>query len=90
MHKLKRDAANDPVPCPSPTSDPTVELRGYNEIAAGFLRVTVTSSELTAEYFTVPFTGSVPTTPFDAVTLNYQTGTITNEMNPGTTGAAAT
>lgn len=89
MHKLRRNAAKDPVPCPSPTSDPTVELRGYNENVPGFLRVTVTSSELTAEYFTVPFTGPVPTTPFDAFTLNYQTGTITNEMNPGTTGAAA-
>ncbi|HYB02148.1 MAG TPA: metallophosphoesterase [Ktedonobacteraceae bacterium] len=87
MHKLRRDAAKDPVPCPSPTSDPQVELRGYNEIAAGFLRITVTKAELTAEYFTVPFTGSVPTTPFDAITLNYQTGTITNEMNPGTSGA---
>ncbi len=88
MHKMRRDAAQDPVPCPSPTSDPTVELRGYNEIDPGFLRVTVTSTELKAEYFTVPFTGSVPTTPFDAVTLNYQTGAITSEMNPGTSGAA--
>ncbi len=88
MHKMRRDAAKDPVPCPSSTSDPTVELRGYNEIDPGFLRVTVTSTELKAEYFTVPFTGSVPTTPFDAVTLNYQTGAITSEMNPGTSGAA--
>jgi hypothetical protein len=88
MHKMHRDTARDPVPCPSPTSDPTVELRGYNEIDPGFLRVRVTSTELTAEYFTVPFTGSVPTTPFDAVTLNYQTGAITSEMNPGTNGAA--
>lgn len=89
LHKLQRDAANDPVPCPSSTSDPTVELRGYNENAPGFLRVTVSSTELTAQYFTVPFTGPVPTTPFDAVTLNYQTSTITNEMNPGTSGAAS-
>lgn len=89
MHKLQRNAAKDPVPCPSPTLNPAVELRGYNEIAPGFLRVTVTSSELKAEYFTVPFTGLVPTTPFDSVTLNYQVGTITSEMNPGTTGAAS-
>lgn len=89
MHKLQRNAAKDPVPCPSPTSIPEVELRGYNEAAPGFLRVTVTSTALTAEYYTVPFTGPVPTTPFDAVTLNYQTGTITNEMNPGTSGAAS-
>jgi len=88
MHRMLRDAAKDPVPCPSSTSDPTVELRGYNEIDPGFLRVKVTNTELTAEYFTVPFTGSVPTTPFDAVTLNYQTGAITSEMNPGTNGAA--
>lgn len=88
MHKMQRDSAQDPVPCPSPTSDPTVELRGYNEIAPGFLRVTVTSTELKAEYFTVPFTGPVPTDPFDSVTLNYQTGAITSEMNPGTSGAA--
>jgi hypothetical protein len=63
-------------------------LHGYNERVPGFLRITVTSTELRAEYFTVPFTGSVPATPFDAVTLNYQTGTITGEMNPGTSGAA--
>ncbi len=88
LHRLQRDAAQNPVPCPSPTSDPTVELRGYNEIDPGFLRVTVTSTQLTAEYFTVPFTGSVPPAPFDAVTLNYQTGTVTNETNPGTSGAA--
>ncbi len=89
IHKLQRDASKDPVPCPSPTSDPEVELRGYNENAPGFLRVTVTSTELTAEYFTVPFTGPVPASPFDSVTLNYQTATITNEMNPGTGGAAS-
>ena len=89
LHKLQRDASKDPVPCPSSTSDPEVELHGYNENAPGFLRVTVTSTELTAQYFTVPFTGSVPTTPFDSVTLNHQTATITNEMNPGTSGAAS-
>lgn len=89
MHKLLRDAAKDPVPCPSPTIDPTVELRGYNENAPGFLRVTVNSTELKAEYFTVPFSGPVPAAPFDAVTLNHQTGAITSEMNPGTTGAAS-
>jgi hypothetical protein len=90
MHKLQRNAAHDPVPCPSPTSDPAVGLRGYNEIAPGFLRITVTNAELTAEYFTVPFTGPVPTSPFDAITLNYQTATITNEMDPGTSGAEVT
>jgi Calcineurin-like phosphoesterase len=89
LHKLQRDTANDPVPCPCSTSDPTVMLRGYNENAPGFLRVTVNSTELTAQYFTVPFAGPVPPTPFDAVTLNYQTSTITNEMNPGTSGAAS-
>jgi hypothetical protein len=89
LHKLNRNAAKDPVPCPSPTSDPAVGLRGYDEIAAGFLRVNVTSTLLTAEYFTVPFAAPVPTTPFDAVTLNYLTGTITSEMNPGTSGAAS-
>jgi len=88
LHKLQRDAQKNPVPCPSPTLDPNVELRGYNEIDPGFLRVTVTATELTAEYFTVPFTGSVPSTLFDRVTLNYQTGRITSEMDPGTSGAA--
>ena len=39
MHKMLLDAAKDPVPCPSSTSDPTVELRGYNEIDPAFLRV---------------------------------------------------
>lgn len=51
--------------------------------------MTVNNTELKAEYFTVPFTGPVPAGPFDAVTLNYQTGAITSEMNPGTTGAAS-
>jgi hypothetical protein len=89
MHKLQRNAAKNPVLCPTPTAIPGVELRGYNENASGFLRVTVNSTELKAEYFAVPFTGPVPNGPFDAVTLNYQTGVITNEMNPGTTGAAS-
>ena len=89
LHKLQRDAARNPVPCPFPTSSPGVELRGYNEIDSGFLRVIVTSTELTVEYYTVPFNDPVPTSPFDAVTLNYQTGTITSEMNPGTSGAAS-
>ncbi|HEY0756924.1 MAG TPA: metallophosphoesterase [Ktedonobacteraceae bacterium] len=89
LHKMQRDANNDPVPCPSPTSDPGVELRGYNENAPGFLRVTVTSTTLTADYFTVPFTGVAATSPFDSVTLNYKTGTITSQMDPGTSGAAS-
>ncbi len=89
LHKMQRDANNDPVPCPSPTANPEVELRGYNENAPGFLRVTVTPTELTADYFVVPFTGTAATAPFDSVTLNYQTGTITSEMDPGTSGAAS-
>jgi len=88
MHKMQRDANNDPVPCPLPTTTPGVELRGYNENAPGFLRVTVTPTTLTADYFIVPFTGAAPATPFDSMTLNYKTGTITSEMDPGTSGAA--
>jgi hypothetical protein len=89
MHKMQRDANNDPVPCPLPTVDPEVELRGYNENAPGFLRVTVTPTTLTADYFIVPFTGAAAPNPFDSVTLNYKTGTITSEMDPGTSGAAS-
>jgi hypothetical protein len=90
LHKLLRDPADPtrpPVPCPVPTLQPGVELRGYNEIAPGYARVTVTSTTLTVDYFTVPFTGQPPADPFDSVTLNYQNGTITGEMNPGTGGA---
>ena len=84
IHRLQRDDANNPVPCPIQTNDPEVELRGYNEINPGFLRVTVTNSELTAEYFTVPFDGSAATSLFNSVILNYKAHIITNEMYPGT------
>lgn len=104
LHKLQRDVNRAPVPCPVQTLDPEVQLRGYNEINPGFMRVTVSADQLKVEYFTVPFDASTtegggseegnvpppeaPAGPFDSVTINYKTGTVVDEMNPGTSGAA--
>lgn len=91
IHKMNRDPDNpgNPVPCPVETAEPDVSLRGYNEIAGGFLRVTVTSgSQLTLEYFAVPFgDGSVSPQLFDAVTVDCSTRQVVSEMNPGISGA---
>jgi hypothetical protein len=91
IHKLRRDPAHPstPVPCPAQLPAPydDVSLRGYCENAAGFLRVTVEAKQLLIEYFSVPLAGG-PGTLFDSVTLDYTTRAVTNEMNPGTTGAA--
>lgn len=90
LHKMNRDIsdpARSPVPCPVQTTRPDVELRAYNEVAPGFLRVTVDTTHLTMDYFTVPFAGSPPAEPFDSVSLNHRLGTIDTQMNPGLGGA---
>lgn len=107
LHKLQRDVDRAPVPCPVDTLQPGVSLRGYNEIEPGFLRVTVSASQLKLEYFTIPFDGGSPSgngggngdpgnvpppvdpaPPFDSVTIDLAAGTVLDEMDPGTSGAA--
>jgi hypothetical protein len=95
LHRLQRAANRSPVPCPMDVQQVQgaigpidLSLRGYNEIAAGYLRLTIDVETLTIEYFTVPIDPNGTGGLFDAVTLNYRTGTVTTEMNAGTTGAA--
>lgn len=76
LHKLTFDGSSTPISLPFQTQNPEVELRNYNESEPGFLRVTVTDTKLTTEYFTVPFTGPAQATLFDSMVLNYKSGTV--------------
>ena len=95
IHRMQRDAGGAPVPCPMDIpgmagvlGNISLSLRGYNEVAAGYLRLTVDAANLAIEYFTVPLDPSGTGGLFDSVTLNYLTGTIGAEGSPGTGGAA--
>ena len=78
-HKLQRDPAknNAPITAQFPTDVQGVTLEAYNEVDGGFLRITVDDTNLTCEYFSVPFSGPAPATPFDSFTLNWKKNKIT-------------
>jgi len=84
MHKLQRDPTkgNQPITAQFATDLAGVTLESYNEVAGGFLRVTVDSATLTCEYFAVPFSGAAPAEPFDSFTLDWQKHLIT-ASSPG-------
>jgi hypothetical protein len=65
MHKLQTGLGTSP---PLETTHPDLRLESFNQDAPGFLRVTVTTTELTFEYHVVPFDGS-PSRVFDTVTV---------------------
>lgn len=90
LHRMNRDGGRHgpPVPCPVQTADPEVELRGYNEVDAGFLRATADATTLTIEYFAVPLQGAPAGQPFDSVTLEHTTHRVQREAIPGIAGAA--
>jgi hypothetical protein len=78
-HKLQRDPTkgNAPITKQFPTDLEGVTLEAYNEVDGGFLRVTVDDSELSCEYFAVPFNGAAPPKPFDTFTLDWKKKKIT-------------
>jgi hypothetical protein len=65
MHKLQKGLGTS---LPLETTHPDLRLESFNQDDPGFLRVTVTSTELTFEYHVVPFDGS-PARVFDTVTV---------------------
>lgn len=61
LHTLQKDPATGlPISTSPPfqTTEPGVTLRAYDDTNPGFLRVTVNSKILVAEYYSVPFPGS--------------------------------
>lgn len=58
MHKISLDpATKKPIKAPIQTARPDVKFEAYNEIEAGFLRLTVTKQKIVGEYFTLDFNG---------------------------------
>ncbi len=53
---------------PYETTHPDVQLENYQQDEPGFLRVTVTDTQTTFEYFSVPFNGTPPSL-FESVTV---------------------
>jgi hypothetical protein len=70
MHKLQTDANKSQIQVPFQTTHPDVQLIKFNQSDPGFLTITVTATELTAEYNTVPFDGPADGNPFDSVTVS--------------------
>jgi len=68
MHQLQTDNGR-PIQVPFQTTHPDLQLLKYNQTNPGFLKVTITETDLTAAYYTVPFQGPPDGNPFDSVTV---------------------
>ncbi|HTS67454.1 MAG TPA: metallophosphoesterase [Terriglobia bacterium] len=68
MHKLQTEGGQQ-FQLPFQTTHPDLTLQKFNQTDPGFLKVTVTPGELTAEYYIVPFEGSANGNPYDSVTV---------------------
>jgi len=56
MHRIAKDpSTGEKIAAPFETSLPDVTLATYNDTEAGFLRLKVTKSTITGEYFTIDF-----------------------------------
>jgi hypothetical protein len=67
LHKIQKDDNGDTsAPLPFQTTQPEVQLEQFNDEEPGFLRVTVSATDLQVEYYTVPF-GTTTATQFDVV-----------------------
>ncbi len=94
MHQLQRDTSGNEVQTPFATNMQGVALRSYNDREPGFLRVTVDSTTLKCEYFTVPFPpatapaagspgGDAPPVLHDSFTLDWRNHTVSETAAPG-------
>jgi hypothetical protein len=72
MHQLQTDNNGRPIQVPFQTTHPDLKLEKYNETDPGFLKVTVTKTDLTAAYYTVPFAGPPAGNPYDTVTVRWK------------------
>jgi hypothetical protein len=76
LHRIQKDANGNLPTLPFSTTVTGVQLDGFNDEDPGFLRVTITSQHLTAEYYRVPF-DTQSGLKFDEVVLDHQSGRIT-------------
>ena len=82
MHKLQRGAGGQIRP-PFKTTRADVILDAYNEDDPGFLRITVDSSKLVCEYFLVPFDSPPSGQPFDSISVDWRSHTLSSSKGPG-------
>jgi len=68
MHKMQTDNGRQ-IALPFQTTQSDVMLQKFNQSDPGFLKLTVTKTLLTVEYYVVPFDGSADGNPFDSVTV---------------------
>jgi len=94
MHRLQKDAnGNYPRPGVQTRSeqDPELELTfdAFDQTNPGFLKITVTASELTVEAFAVPFDGPFDNAPADSVVVSKAGAVVRAGRQRGRGGAAA-
>jgi hypothetical protein len=68
MHPMQTNNGR-PIQLPFQTTHTDLTLQSFNQSSPGFLKLTVTTAALTAEYHTVPFDGPPDGNPFDSVTV---------------------
>jgi hypothetical protein len=68
MHKMQTSNGAQ-IQVPFQTTHPDLQLMKFDQTDSGFLKITVTASELTAQYYIVPFDGPADSNPFDTVTV---------------------
>jgi acid phosphatase type 7 len=80
LHYMAKDDNGEPLQTPWQTPDTTVTLRNYCEDRHGYLRLTVTKTELRGEYVTVPRPQESwrhgPVTVADSFTVDLQGHTV--------------
>ena len=72
MHQLQTDNNGRAIQVPFQTTHPDLQLEKYDQTDSGFLKVTVTETDLTIEYFIVPFDVPPDSNPYDTVTVTWK------------------
>jgi hypothetical protein len=79
MHKMQTDNGRQIELKPFfQTTHNDVKLWKFNQSDPGFLKITVSKTALTVEYYVVPFDGPADGNPFDSVTVPLSTVPATN------------
>jgi len=71
MHQLQTNNGQ-PIHVPFQTTHADLTLEKFNQSDPGFLKVTITKTDLTVEYHTVPFDVPPDGNPFDSVTVRWK------------------
>lgn len=73
VHKLQKNPKDSqPIAAPFATTEAGVVLEACDDTNPGFLRITVTETQLIGEYFPVPFAGAPHRTAADHFTLTWK------------------